>query len=71
LLQQVKMPVPVGLVLATVVIGAPVLSGCASQDSAYGSQKVTVCHRGDKTLVIPAKVLAAHMAHGDTQGACE
>lgn len=41
---------------------------------AAGQQKVTVCHKpgtpAEATLEIAAPAEAAHLAHGDTQGAC-
>lgn len=54
-----------------VCIPAMVLIGCASAGSAYQSEKVTICHKGDKTLVIPRSALSAHLGHGDTRGPCE
>ena len=36
-----------------------------------GQQKVTLCHKGKKTLTVGAPALAAHQRHGDTQGACQ
>src|SRR5918995_1065335 len=36
-----------------------------------GQQKVTLCHKKDKTLTVGAPALAGHQRHGDTQGACE
>lgn len=35
-----------------------------------GQQKVTLCHKGTKTLTVGAPALGAHLRHGDTQGAC-
>ena len=34
------------------------------------SRKVTVCHRGKSSLSLPASAVPAHLAHGDTLGAC-
>ena len=34
-----------------------------------GGDRVTVCHKG-RTRTIPRPALAAHLAHGDTEGAC-
>jgi hypothetical protein len=31
-------------------------------------EKVTICHKGKNTITISA--WPAHMAHGDTEGAC-
>jgi hypothetical protein len=36
-----------------------------------GQQKVTLCHKKNKTLTVGAPALAAHQRHGDTQGACK
>jgi hypothetical protein len=35
-----------------------------------GQQKVTLCHKGKKTLTVGAPALAAHKRHGDSEGAC-
>lgn len=35
-----------------------------------GADKVTVCHKGKKTLVIARPALQAHLGHGDTRGPC-
>jgi hypothetical protein len=35
-----------------------------------GQQKVTLCHKGKKTLRVGAPALAAHERHGDYEGAC-
>lgn len=32
--------------------------------------RVTICHRGQRTLVVPAAAVAAHLAHGDFFGPC-
>jgi hypothetical protein len=36
-----------------------------------GGQKVTLCHKGNKTLTVGAPALAAHLRHGDARGACQ
>jgi len=36
-----------------------------------GQQKVTLCHKGKKTLTVGAPALAAHERHGDNLGACQ
>jgi len=33
-------------------------------------EKVTVCHKGKNTLSIDSSAVPAHLAHGDTPGAC-
>lgn len=50
---------------------ALVLFGCAEYDSAYYSERVTICHKGEKTLVIPESALSGHFSHGDDRGPCE
>jgi len=35
-----------------------------------GQQKVTLCHKGKKTLTVGAPAKAAHLRHGDTEGQC-
>jgi hypothetical protein len=35
-----------------------------------GTEKVSVCHKGH-TITIGAPAVPAHLAHGDTEGACE
>jgi hypothetical protein len=32
--------------------------------------KVTLCHKGKKTISIGASAVPAHLRHGDTLGAC-
>ena len=34
------------------------------------SGKVTVCHKGKNLISLPANAVPAHLAHGDTLGAC-
>ncbi len=36
-----------------------------------GQHKVTLCHKGKKTLTVGAPALAAHERHGDYEGACQ
>ena len=44
------------------------MSACAS--TPYGQDKVTVCHKDKKTLVLPSSAVDAHLGHGDTLGPC-
>jgi hypothetical protein len=44
-------------------------SAISSADKAYG-KKVTVCHKGKKTISIGKAALPAHLRHGDTVGTC-
>ncbi len=48
----------VGLVMASSVLAS------------NGQEEVEVCHNGENTLSIGAPALDAHLAHGDTVGAC-
>ena len=36
----------------------------------YGKTKVTLCHKGKKTLTVGAPAAKAHLRHGDKLGAC-
>jgi len=36
----------------------------------YGKQKVTLCHKGKKTITVGAPAVKAHLRHGDTLGRC-
>ena len=36
----------------------------------FTEQKVTVCHRGSKTIAIGTGAVPAHLRHGDTLGPC-
>jgi hypothetical protein len=40
------------------------------RSEAAGEPKVTLCHKGRKTLTVGASSRAAHLAHGDTVGSC-
>lgn len=35
-----------------------------------GQEKVTLCHKGRKTLTVAAPAADAHRRHGDTLGPC-
>lgn len=48
--------------------GGPLFTKVAS--AGYGQDKVEVCHKGRKTLIIGAPAANAHFGHGDTAGAC-
>jgi hypothetical protein len=36
----------------------------------YGKTKVTLCHKGKKTITVGAPAVKAHLRHGDKLGAC-
>jgi hypothetical protein len=39
--------------------------------SVGGQTKVTLCHKGNRTLTVGAPAVDAHLRHGDTLGACQ
>ena len=41
------------------------------EDDSGSGDKATVCHKGKKTLEIPASSLQQHLDHGDTLGSCD
>lgn len=43
------------------------LSDDGSDDKAH---KATICHKGKKTISVGRPAVPAHLAHGDTEGAC-
>lgn len=43
----------------------------AGQAGYGGQEKVTLCHKGKTTISVAAPAVNAHLAHGDTEGACE
>src|SRR5215217_4171919 len=51
--------------------GKPQGRGNEVEHGRGGQQKITLCHKKNKTLTVGAPALAAHQRHGDTQGACE
>lgn len=53
-------------------LAAVIATGCVvAPRSVYQADKVTVCHKGKKTLVIPSSAVSAHLGHGDERGPCE
>ena len=36
----------------------------------YGKTKVTLCHKGKKTITVGAPAVKAHLRHGDKLGRC-
>jgi hypothetical protein len=51
--------------------GKPQERGNEGEHGRGGSQqKVTLCHKGKKSLTVGAPALDAHLRHGDLQGAC-
>jgi hypothetical protein len=45
-------------------------SGNDDSDAGAGEEKVTLCHKEKKTLIVGSSSVPAHLAHGDTLGAC-
>lgn len=35
-----------------------------------GGGEVTICHKGKKTMTLPAEAVGAHLDHGDHRGPC-
>ncbi len=54
-------------------VGKPLINIGSPRDDVRGAgqQKVTLCHKGKKTLTVGAPALAAHERHGDYEGACQ
>lgn len=52
------------------------LAACVVVPSPRGSggpapaKDVVLCHKGKKTMALPAEAARAHIDHGDTYGAC-
>jgi hypothetical protein len=44
----------------------------AYEDGRYpdGQERVLVCHKGKKTMELPASALGGHLGHGDYRGPC-
>jgi len=51
--------------------GFVLLAGCAGYGDPYSADKVTICHKGTDTLVVPENKVSAHLGHGDVRGPCE
>ena len=63
-------------VIAASVVAFASLGGVGLAQSAVGltqfqyGKKVTICHKGKKTIRISARAWPAHQRHGDTLGTC-
>jgi microcystin-dependent protein len=44
-------------------------NGVSAGQSQYG-KKVTICHKGKKTITVGKSAVPAHLRHGDTLGSC-
>lgn len=68
--------VAVVAVAATSLVAFASLGGVGLAQSAVGlaqyqyGKKVTICHKGKRTIRISIRAWPAHKRHGDTQGAC-
>jgi hypothetical protein len=53
-------------------VGQPPIGIGSPRDEVRGAgqDKVTVCHKGKKTLTVGAPALGAHLGHGDSEGSC-
>ena len=54
-------------------IGLVPMLPAVGQQSPVGEQspaRIAVCHKGNKTLTLPAPAADAHLRHGDTAGRC-
>lgn len=49
---------------------ACVLVGPHSGGAKAGGGGVTICHKGNKTMTLPAEAVGAHLDHGDHRGPC-
>ena len=61
----------VAAMVVLIVLGV-VTVAFAEQDNegGLGQDKVTLCHKGKKTLTVGAPAQEAHLRHGDSPGAC-
>lgn len=51
----------------------PMLPAVGDESPPVGGEspvRVQVCHKGKKTLTLPAPAAEAHLRHGDTAGPC-
>jgi hypothetical protein len=62
--------VAVCCVTAFAALGGVGLAQSAPSDGQYG-KKVTICHKGKKTITISKNAWPAHKRHGDTLGTCQ
>jgi hypothetical protein len=55
-----------GLIVAL----AAAANACVVLAPGKGGDGATVCHKGKKTMTLPADAVAAHLDHGDRRGPC-
>ena len=58
------------ILLISLFIIALVAAVAWTPPATVANDKVTLCHKGKKTLVVDASAVADHLAHGDTLGPC-
>lgn len=56
------------LIAGVIAVALFLLSGFGRD--AFAMDKVTICHKGNKTASVAQPAVSAHLAHGDTLGAC-
>ncbi len=56
------------ILMIAAIVGVAMLMVQTMPAGAEG--KVTLCHKGRKTITVSAAAVPAHLAHGDTLGAC-
>ena len=57
------------MLVAVAALGGVGYAQNSSAQKAYG-KKVTICHKGKKTITISKSAWPAHQRHGDTLGSC-
>lgn len=66
--------VVVGMLTAFAALGGVGLAqttGGGPGKGQYGKGKVTICHKGKRTITVSKRALPAHLAHRDTVGRCD
>ena len=53
-----------------ILLAGALMVGWSFVATAQTPEKVTICHKGKKTIRIQASAVPGHLAHGDTLGAC-
>ena len=60
-----------GFPTEVIIADSPSADLCASYPCGTKSEKVSICHKGRRTLCIGKPSVASHMAHGDRCGPCD
>jgi hypothetical protein len=63
----------VGMLLAFAALGGVGLAQTTGGPGGaqYGKKKVTICHKGKRTIRVSKAALRKHLRHGDTEGRCD